>query len=138
MEIETVRGIEIVNDAYNASPDAVLELLRSVPEREGRRTIFVLGDMQELGSRSVELHREVGKRFVLEGHTFLITLGEDSEDISGAARQEGLKDVHHFREIEETADFLALELKKGDRIVLKASRALGLERLVPLLKERIA
>jgi UDP-N-acetylmuramoyl-tripeptide--D-alanyl-D-alanine ligase len=137
MEFETVDGIEVVNDSYNASPDAVIELLRTFREREGTRTVFVLGDMRELGESSRELHREVGRRFVDEGHRSLVTLGDESEDISIAAREAGLTDTHHFRTLEEVANYLAHELRRGDRVILKASRAMSLEKLIPLLKKKI-
>jgi UDP-N-acetylmuramoyl-tripeptide--D-alanyl-D-alanine ligase len=138
MERSTIAGVDVINDAYNASPDAVNDLLKAIPERTNRLTVFILGDMLELGSGAEEMHREIGRHFVALDHRFLITFGDKSRHITDAAREAGLKNAHHMGSLEEIVDLLSKELGEGDRIVLKASRALELERLLDLLRKRIA
>ena len=125
---------EILNDAYNANPESMKNLLEAAKEDEKTRIIFVLGDMLELGPKSEALHREVGEVFVTQGHRYLITVGEQSRAIAEAAREKGLHEVWHFPSLDEAAQFLQTFLKPGDLLVLKASRRMALERLLEMLK----
>src|SRR5699024_1753245 len=58
---ELKNGIKVINDAYNASFEAMKASLKVLGEFKDRRKIAVLGDMFELGEFSEELHRKVGK-----------------------------------------------------------------------------
>jgi UDP-N-acetylmuramoyl-tripeptide--D-alanyl-D-alanine ligase len=137
MERISLDGIDVVNDAYNSSPDAVVELLRSFQESDTCRLVFVLGDMLELGENSADLHREIGRRFTETGHHILFTLGENARYIAQAARDSGADHVHHASDLDSLADDLIAYLKPGDLLLLKASRGIGLERLIPLIEKRI-
>ncbi len=134
MERTTIKGINIVNDAYNSNPDSLSELLRTFKEGEGR-LIFVLGDMLELGDKAEEEHRRMGKLFVELGHKVLITVGDLSRFVSEEARKMGLSETFHFNNKTDTVEFLKNYLKSGDTLILKASRRMMLEEIVKKLEE---
>lgn len=134
MEKKSIKGITIINDAYNSNPDSLSELLKTFKE-DGKRLIFVLGDMLELGERAEEEHRRIGKIFKELGHRILITVGNLAKFISEEARKEGVSEVYHFDEKEEAVIFLKNYLKPDDWLILKASRGLAFEEIVNKLEE---
>jgi len=135
MERIFLGDIEIINDAYNSNPESLSVLLHSIPEIDGRRVIFVLGDMLELGLYSVDLHREAGHLFATLGHKELITIGNLAREIARTAKKMGVVNVYSFDSVPEAAQFLKEYLVPGDRVVLKASRAVGVDSLIEELKK---
>jgi len=127
------RGVTYFVDCYNSSPRAArasLAFVAAAPA-EGRR-VAVLGDMLELGAASEAAHREVGE-FAAERHLDLVVgLGEGGRLIAEGARAAGMTPAvtPFFQSRDELADFLARELKKGDVVLLKASRAVRLEAIL--------
>jgi UDP-N-acetylmuramoyl-tripeptide--D-alanyl-D-alanine ligase len=98
---------------------------------EGRR-IAVLGDMLELGAYEVQGHRDVGIR-AAEVADVVVTVGERGRIIAAAARQyarRGRPEIKEFDGPEAAADFLLGVLQPGDAVLVKGSRALGMERIV--------
>lgn len=127
------RGFLVIDDSYNASPSSVaaaLELLAAAP-REGR-AVAVLGEMRELGWYTIPGHREVGTLAASLGLDLLCTVGELAEEIALGALSAGMKkeQVRSFATKEEVAMFLNSFLAPGDVVLVKASRAAGLEELV--------
>jgi UDP-N-acetylmuramoyl-tripeptide--D-alanyl-D-alanine ligase len=134
MQKLTVGGLTIINDSYNANPTSVknaLELLSQM-KAQGKR-IAVLGDMLELGKRVVEFHREIGKAAAECGLDLLVTVGELGKEIATSAAAHGLR-AESFEEKREAIDFLRDELSAGDLLLVKASRAIGLEEIVEEIK----
>jgi UDP-N-acetylmuramoyl-tripeptide--D-alanyl-D-alanine ligase len=133
-EVTQVRSATIINDTYNASPTsmlAALELLRDFDTR-GRR-IVVLGDMQELGDDAAAIHREIGGQTVsLSGADLLIACGEYAPYVVAGARAAGMPASHSLacRRPEETLRYLGQAILPGDVMLVKGSRALGMERIV--------
>jgi UDP-N-acetylmuramoyl-tripeptide--D-alanyl-D-alanine ligase len=126
-------GVKILNDAYNANPasmKAAIETLASLPA--AARKIAVLGEMRELGPASVQCHREVG-RFVAEkcSPDMLICVGPEAMAIASEAVKFGMPAhrVAHFTDV-VSAHAMASRFMPGDLILLKASRAIGLESMV--------
>jgi UDP-N-acetylmuramoyl-tripeptide--D-alanyl-D-alanine ligase len=117
----------LINDCYNANPVSMGAALDHLAEREvsGRR-IAVLGEMLELGSAAAELHREVGKLARQDGVEVLIGVG-------GLARGYG-PDVH-TDDADAAAEALGEVLGPGDTVLVKGSRAVGLERVAEILGE---
>ena len=124
-------GSIIIDDSYNASPASMLAALDLLSECPGRR-IAVLGDMRELGAASDEGHRAVG-RHAAGRCDILVVVGEDARLIEDWARRAGLKDVRFIASSDEAADLLRRELGAGDHVLIKASRAVGLESVVDAL-----
>ena len=125
-------GLTLLDETYNASPEAVLAALELLAAQPGRR-FAVLGTMLELGDRSLELHQEVAARAVQLGLDGLVLVDGGAE---GKAMAEVASSLPHLQLVsnpEEAAAPLAAWLESGDVVLLKASRGVALERLIPLL-----
>jgi UDP-N-acetylmuramoyl-tripeptide--D-alanyl-D-alanine ligase len=127
MEVREQRGVQIIIDAYNSSPPAVLaaiEALEVIPVR-GKR-YAVLGEMKELGEHTERLHRAVGQALgELDGALFY---GEPMIEFAmPEAIRSGLPWAEAAASLENVSQFLS-GLQPGDAVLLKGSRALGLER----------
>jgi UDP-N-acetylmuramoyl-tripeptide--D-alanyl-D-alanine ligase len=129
-------GIEVLDETYNASPEAMLaalELLAQQPLAPGARRYAVLGTMLELGEHSLALHRQVAERarqLQVDG-LVIVDGGPEGEVMQAAA--EGLPRLARVAEPEAAAAPLGAWLCLGDLVLLKASRGVALERLLPLL-----
>jgi UDP-N-acetylmuramoyl-tripeptide--D-alanyl-D-alanine ligase len=83
-------GVTVVNDAYNASPEAMAAAIEALAVMaRGRRAFAVLGPMYELGSQSRAWHEEVGGLAARAGVAGLIVVGEDAAPILTGAKAEG-------------------------------------------------
>lgn len=125
-------GYTVINDCYNANPDSMKSAIESLAMCPGRR-VAVLGDMYELGSESVNMHREMGEVCVKEGIEALITCGELGADIAAAAKEAGMTNVTHFADCESLATAIRGLVKPGDYVLVKASHGLHLEAVVEAL-----
>lgn len=130
---ESATGVIVINDAYNANPTsmrAALSALRDITV-PGRR-IAVLGDMAELGSLSELAHFQLGEEVARSGVDVLVTVGRLARRIAEGARAEGM-DLDSIRPCatpEEASEVLDDLLEPGDAVLVKASRVMGLERVV--------
>ena len=125
-------GLTLLDETYNASPEAVLAALDLLADQPGRR-FAVLGTMLELGARSVDLHRAVAARAAalkLDG-LVLVDGGEEGQAMAEVAA--GLDFLSLVGTPEQAAVPLGQWLQAGDVVLLKASRGVALERLIPLL-----
>jgi UDP-N-acetylmuramoyl-tripeptide--D-alanyl-D-alanine ligase len=122
MEV-TPGSVTVVNDAYNANPASMAAALHSVAEMPGRH-LAVLGMMAELGEAAPRAHRSVGRLARQLGYHTVIIVGEDP----GIA--EGAGDIAVPAATIGDARQLAQQvLTDGDVVLVKASRAVGLEAL---------
>ena len=125
-------GLTLLDETYNASPEAVLAALDLLADQPGRR-FAVLGTMLELGDRSVELHQQVAARAAalkLDG-VVLVDGGDEGQAMANVAY--GLDRLALVATPEAAAAPLGQWLQAGDVVLLKASRGVALERLIPLL-----
>jgi UDP-N-acetylmuramoyl-tripeptide--D-alanyl-D-alanine ligase len=123
--VELPRDAILINDSYNANPismRAALDHLASV-EAKGRR-IAVLGEMRELGPEAAGYHREIGAHARERGVELLIGVGELGAEY-GPDEQ--------VADAEAAADALIAALGPGDAVLVKGSRAVGLERVAERL-----
>jgi UDP-N-acetylmuramoyl-tripeptide--D-alanyl-D-alanine ligase len=125
-------GSTIIDDSYNASPASMLAQLDLLSELPGRR-IALLGDMLELGAAEADGHRRVGER-AASACDLLLTVGERARGISAAIRNNGAQ-ARHLGSTEEALDILKRELRQGDNLLIKASRAMAFEEVVAALAE---
>jgi UDP-N-acetylmuramoyl-tripeptide--D-alanyl-D-alanine ligase len=140
MELVRIGGAVILNDAYNANPAsmrAAIEVLAGL-ETDARK-IAVLGDMLELGHQESQAHRELGCWVARSGIERLITVGELAEGIAQGAIQDGYEagKVIRCADPGQAAECLKKMLKKGDLVLLKASRAVRLEGIIPALSSSL-
>jgi UDP-N-acetylmuramoyl-tripeptide--D-alanyl-D-alanine ligase len=124
-EHETSKGVVIVDDAYNASPESMLAAFETLAERPGKgRLLAVLGAMGELGALADESHRRVGRRAaeVFDAVAVLDSeMGRVLADVSGA---------HLLPDRESAVIWVKNNAKRGDRVLIKASHSAGLDEVV--------
>jgi UDP-N-acetylmuramoyl-tripeptide--D-alanyl-D-alanine ligase len=113
----------LINDAYNANPVSMRAALAYLAARaEGRRTVAILGDMAELGRTAPTYHREVGDAAVELGVDEVLAVGQLARGyLACGARGRAVPNVH------EALRVLPDVVRPGDAVLVKASRALGLE-----------
>jgi UDP-N-acetylmuramoyl-tripeptide--D-alanyl-D-alanine ligase len=131
-------GAEIINDSYNANPLAVKAAIDVLAEKKGQRKIAVLASMLELGKKSAEKHQEIGEYAANKNLDILITIGKDAEEIAvGAASKMKAEKIINLASNRKCINFLANEIKNGDLILIKGSRANRLEEIVAELITRV-
>ncbi len=131
MSVRRSASLTVIDDTYNASPAAVsaaLDLLRGVPTRR----IAVIGDMRELGSLSDVAHEDAG-RDAARSADVLVAVGELAAGIARAARAAGMDEVHHAADAAEGLIVVRRIARPGDTILVKGSRAIGLEAVADAL-----
>lgn len=134
-QVETVRGVRYILDCYNASPEPMIAALKDLRQYDGDRIFLVLGDMLELGERSVEAHEEVGRIAAAQNPAHLYCVGDAAKFYAVGA---GLSPDRVSRFTTDEQSQLAADLqdvtRPGDVVFLKGSRALALERVVQIIK----
>jgi UDP-N-acetylmuramoyl-tripeptide--D-alanyl-D-alanine ligase len=131
---ERADGALILNDAYNANPDsmrAALRTLRVVAEGRGARALAVLGSMRELGPGSSAEHEAVGRFAAEAGVDRLLVVGAEAEPIhTGAVGSRSWAGASStVADADAALALLRAEVAPGDVVLVKASRAEGLERV---------
>lgn len=127
--VRLANGASVVNDCYNANPFALEAMLEAVHSLPAGRRIAVLGGMFELGPAAESLHARCGSRLAELGFDWLITVGDEARAIAQGARSHGLPAERsiHVASPEQAGAWLQSELREGDLVLLKASRAVHLE-----------
>lgn len=126
---ENAQGVRVLNDAYNASPVATIaavQALASLPIA-GRR-IAVLGEMRELGAWSASEHARVGAAVADAGIDVLVAVGVETESLAAAAAESApALEIHRVPDAESARSLVGELVRNGDAVLVKASRAVGLE-----------
>lgn len=139
-----VGNIKIIEDCYNAGPEsmrAALNVLNNISERNGGRSVAVLGEMLELGEYAEMFHREIGASVVKSKVKHLYAIGKNAKYIVDGAIEKGMpvENVKFFENpdnFEEIANEIARNSRSGDNVLFKASRALMLERVIEEFKKK--
>ncbi len=129
--IELPGGITVINDCYNANPasmQAALEHLQAIAG--GRRKLAVLGGMAELGDSATELHRRVGDGIAAAGLAVLVAVGPLAEEYGAPEGAE----LRLAADAAEAAEAAAELVRPGDVVLIKGSRAVGLEAVAAKLR----
>jgi UDP-N-acetylmuramoyl-tripeptide--D-alanyl-D-alanine ligase len=139
LELSSVNGLTLLNDAYNANPTstrAAIETLAALPAR-GRR-VAVLGDMLELGSRSDEYHMETGQLAAGSKLDLLICVGKKAKLIATSAKKAGMEAprIVTYPNALSAARGILRRIRTSDTVLLKGSRAIGLEAIAKAIEER--
>lgn len=139
-ELLRVGEVTILNDAYNANPAsaiAAIETLLSYPAR-GRR-IVVFGEMRELGEQSPRQHARIAERLRHAQFDRVILVGPAADLMARSLLEPGLfaTQVCCVHDVRECAAALQSDLRPGDVLLLKASRAVGLERVIDPLRKSL-
>ena len=133
MEVtERADGVTVINDAYNANPEAIAAALQTLASvARGRRAFAVLGPMNELGDESRQRHEEAGALAARAGVAGLIVVGEDAAPmLTGAKAERSWRgELISVPDAGGAVAALGNLLAPGDVVLVKASRAVGLERV---------
>ena len=124
--------VVVLDETYNASPEAVLAAL-ALLDRQPSRHFAVLGTMLELGDQSLALHRQVAERAAQLGLDGLVIVDAGPEGQAMVEAAAGLERLALVSTPEQALEPLRQWLQPGDQLLLKASRGVALERLLPLL-----
>src|SRR3989344_813973 len=121
----------IIDDSYNASPLAMHAALDTLRDIKAKRKVAVLGDMLEIGHYTVEAHEEIG-RLAAGVVNFLVTVGPRGKFIAYATKKYGLprRNIISFDTADEARLPVQELIRKGDVVLVKASRAIQLEKVV--------
>ena len=135
-QVVTHHGVQIVNDCYNANPASMKAALQLLAQwSPARERIAVLGDMLELGRENQQMHREVGQFVAALQLSRLIVCGELGHEIAAGAREAGMSDsaIVEMSDVASAAEWLKKTVRKGDVILVKASRGMRMEQIVQVL-----
>jgi UDP-N-acetylmuramoyl-tripeptide--D-alanyl-D-alanine ligase len=133
MQVIRIHGLYILNDSYNANPTSManaFEAFQSI--RRLNRKIIILGDMLELGEKSKEEHKRLGKIvYDLRFDTFF-AFGSQMRIAADVCGRLGGK-VFHFNSKEKLIETLLGYLKEGDGVLVKGSRGMNMDEIVTAL-----
>ncbi len=124
LEIIEHKGMEIINDCYNASPDSVRAALKVMSESTKPRKIAVLGDIFEMGELARDAHFELGVAVSESCADMLITAGENAWFMAEGAKASGMSEVVSFKTTDELKSNISGLIKSGDCILVKASHGM--------------
>ena len=130
--VRLAKGIDVVNDCYNANPDSTEASLYFLKDLgRSRRRVAILGEMIELGRWTASCHREVGGAAAKSGVKLLFAVGLHAEDTVRGARQAGISKStsFSFREVEESLPIIKSLLRPKDVVLVKGSRGMRMERI---------
>jgi UDP-N-acetylmuramoyl-tripeptide--D-alanyl-D-alanine ligase len=122
-------GFTLIDDSYNSNPDALGKALEGAAHLPAERRVAVLGDMRELGPEGPRFHRESGERAARLGFSPVAGVGELSRSLVEGAVSQGAAAVW-LPDATAAAEWAASEVRPGDVILVKASRGVGLEKVV--------
>jgi UDP-N-acetylmuramoyl-tripeptide--D-alanyl-D-alanine ligase len=131
-EVALPDGGLVIVDCWNANPISMRAALEHLAARgEGHRLVAVLGDMAELGADASAYHREIGHLARSLGVAALVAVGPQARAyLEGGA---GIRITHWAPNAEEAAALVEQALEPGDRVLVKGSRAVGLETVADAL-----
>jgi UDP-N-acetylmuramoyl-tripeptide--D-alanyl-D-alanine ligase len=135
-ELIEAAGLTILNDTYNANPHSFASAIATARAmRHDRRLVFVAGTMRELGSESERLHAEIAEQLVLLKPDLLAAVGEFVPVLESRREELGNRLIT-APDAPSLGPRLAAALQGGELVVLKASRGVALERILPYLTSR--
>jgi UDP-N-acetylmuramoyl-tripeptide--D-alanyl-D-alanine ligase len=134
--LRTASGAIVLDDAYNASPASMRAALRALTAlRVAGKRVAVLGAMRELGVLSDDEHAQLGRLVAEESVDLLVVVGSDATPLAVAARDGGIADVIETADAETALDVLRDRVGATDAVLVKGSRAVGLDLVVRGLTE---
>ena len=128
--IRLPEGRLLIDDCYNANPQAMEEALKLLAVTPARCRAAVLGDMGELGELTVSAHRAIG---VLTGELHLdsvIAIGEKARDIASAA-----PNARWYASVDDAMPVIRAAFTEGTAVLVKASHAMHFENIVKELEQ---
>ncbi len=139
--VERADGVTVINDAYNANPESMRAALKALTALGRQRSTWaVLGEMKELGETSEIEHDALGRFAARLDVTRLVAVGDGAAAVRRGAAEEGFEGERAVwvPDADTALGLLRSQVEAGDVILVKASRAAGLERLAEALVDEKA
>jgi UDP-N-acetylmuramoyl-tripeptide--D-alanyl-D-alanine ligase len=129
--IVTKKGFAVIDDTYNANPSSMEWAIKTLIElpSEGKR-IVILGDMRELGEKSGEYHRELGRLLKSSNVPVIALIGQEVSETYGEL---GMERAKLFQDKGPLIDYITGQVERGDTVLVKGSRASKMEEIVEAL-----
>jgi UDP-N-acetylmuramoyl-tripeptide--D-alanyl-D-alanine ligase len=129
--IVTKRGLTIIDDTYNANPTSMEWAIKTLIElpSAGKR-IAIIGDMRELGEKSKEYHRELGRFLKATDVPVIVLIGQEVEE---TYRELGKERARFFEDKGSLITYINGQVGNGDTLLVKGSRASKMEEIVEAL-----
>ncbi len=136
LDLKKINGIDIIDDSYNSNPLSMSKALEVIRDYPANARWVVSADMLELGREAVRFHREAGALVAKCGVEGLVTFGELSRHTLSQAIANGMpkERAWHCATHDKVADLLKKVTRKGDVVLLKGSRSMGMERVIKKLR----
>ena len=136
MNILMISRAHIIDDTYNANPDSMKAAIMTLKSlKGGNRGAIIAGDMFELGEYAESMHKKIGSLSAKSNIAKLYIAGEFAESVAAGAREEdNLLDIFTGTK-EEILEDLIDWLMPGDWVLVKGSRAMGMERIIEGLRD---
>ena len=145
LQMETIGGLKIINDCYNANPASMLAALETVRAmKKNKKSVAILGDMLELGETSESAHRRLGETAACKAFDYLFAYGQFARKVvegaldarmtmKQAKQMENKEDI-----VEAIVKLIALgELGSGDLVLVKGSRGMRMETIIEQFRNRL-
>ena len=128
-------GFTVINDSYNSNPAALMSMVRTLVEgtSSDQRKIVIAGEMLELGSEEVELHRQVGREIAKSGVDMLVGVRGLANEMVDYAKKSGMSDAEFASESEKAGELISKYVRSGDVILVKGSRGVKTEKVIEAL-----
>ena len=131
-EAVNIKGLEIINDSYNANPESMRAFIDTIFELY-KDYIIILGDMGELGEDEIKYHKDLGEYINnhknLDQNAKILSVGTLSENITNEIDK---CFSQHFNSKEEACEYIMNNIKQA-KIFLKASRSMKFEQIIEIL-----
>ncbi|HLW21886.1 MAG TPA: UDP-N-acetylmuramoyl-tripeptide--D-alanyl-D-alanine ligase [Sphaerochaetaceae bacterium] len=128
-------AVTVIEDYYNSSVDStatILDYMGTLPWHGRKRA--VLGSMKELGEETVQAHRQVARKLLACSIDDIYLFGKEMESAWNEMRSLGLdRNVFFTEDYDELQKRMLEDARKGDLVLVKGSRAMAMERLVPVI-----
>jgi UDP-N-acetylmuramoyl-tripeptide--D-alanyl-D-alanine ligase len=137
MHVIKTDGIRLIDDSYNANPTSMGAALKALRWMAGTsRSVAVLGFMAELGPIADAEHERIGELVARLGIDELVVVGSEARLIAVGAEREGVEPerIHMCEDVPRAIEELGNVLRRGDLVLVKASRVTRLERVVEALR----
>ncbi|MBI4835309.1 MAG: UDP-N-acetylmuramoyl-tripeptide--D-alanyl-D-alanine ligase [Planctomycetes bacterium] len=142
MEKESAGGVTFINDAYNSNPQSAAAAIHEMKSIDAKgRKILVFGSMNELGAYSKKYHAQIADEIISAKPDAVLAVGEETritaQRIYEKFPRTGKIVLSYFSSAAQAGDYLGSYLKKGDLVLLKGSRAVGLEETLKRAKHAL-
>ncbi len=127
-----VNNSTIIDDSYNAAPEAVVAALETLKKISGKRKIAILGDMFDLGPETLHWHKQIGQQISQFADIF-VAVGENMEEAQAEVLKSSSIDTHHFDTSADAGKWIGSYVQGGDVVLVKGSRAMAMEKAVARL-----